>query len=93
MFTGSWEWLIIFAVLLLLFGGSKLPKLGGALGEGIKNFKKGVGDDQDQDKKATDGDIDAVHQLNSSSAQDGSGSVANINVQTKPTASSKKDFK
>ena len=42
MFTGSWEWLIILAVLLLLFGGSKLPKLGGALGESIKNFKKGL---------------------------------------------------
>ena len=47
MFTGSWEWLIIFGVLLLLFGGSKLPKLGGALGEGIRNFKKGIGGHND----------------------------------------------
>ena len=42
MFTGSWEWLIILAVVLLLFGGSKLPKLGGALGESIRNFKRGL---------------------------------------------------
>ncbi|MCY4381316.1 MAG: twin-arginine translocase TatA/TatE family subunit [Proteobacteria bacterium] len=42
MFTGSWEWLIILSVVLLLFGGSKLPKLGGALGESIRNFRKGL---------------------------------------------------
>ena len=42
MFAGSWEWLIILAVVLLLFGGSKLPKLGGALGESIRNFKRGI---------------------------------------------------
>lgn len=42
MFTGSWEWLIVLAILLLLFGGSKLPKLGGALGESIRNFKRGL---------------------------------------------------
>lgn len=53
MFTGSWEWLIILAVVLLLFGGSKLPKLGGALGESIRNFKRGLkGSADSQDKAA-----------------------------------------
>lgn len=42
MFTGTWEWVIILAVVVLLFGGKKLPQLGGAIGESIKNFKKGV---------------------------------------------------
>ena len=42
---GGVEWIIIGGVVLLLFGGSKLPKLGGAIGESIKNFKKGVKDD------------------------------------------------
>lgn len=45
MFTGTWEWLIILSVVVLLFGGSKLPKLGGALGESIKNFRKGIGEE------------------------------------------------
>lgn len=39
------EMLIIAGVVVLLFGASKLPKLGGAIGESIKNFKKGVKDD------------------------------------------------
>lgn len=47
MLPGGWEWLIILAVVVLLFGGSKLPKLGGALGESIKNFRKGVRDTND----------------------------------------------
>ena len=38
------ELLLIFAVLLLLFGGSRLPTLGAALGQSIRNFKKGFGE-------------------------------------------------
>jgi len=41
---GVWELLIIFAVLLLLFGGAKLPQLGASLGSAIRNFKKGFED-------------------------------------------------
>lgn len=54
------ELLIIFGVVVLLFGANKLPKLGGAIGESIRNFKKGVkdnsqlknGDDDKPDHKA-----------------------------------------
>lgn len=38
------ELLIIFAVILILFGSTRLPGLGKALGEGLKNFKKGIGE-------------------------------------------------
>lgn len=46
------ELLIIFGVIVLLFGGKKLPELGGAIGESIKNFKKGVKDDDEQKRLA-----------------------------------------
>jgi sec-independent protein translocase protein TatA len=39
---------IIAALIVLLFGTTKLPKLGGAIGESIKNFKKGVKEDTPQ---------------------------------------------
>lgn len=39
------ELLVILAIILVLFGASKLPALGKGLGEGIRNFKKGLGDD------------------------------------------------
>jgi sec-independent protein translocase protein TatA len=43
---GFGELLLILLVLLLVFGTSKLPQLGDALGRGIRNFKKTVsGDD------------------------------------------------
>lgn len=41
---GGWEVLVIAGVVVLLFGVNKLPKLGGAIGESIKNFKKGIKD-------------------------------------------------
>ena len=44
---GVQELLIIFLIVLVIFGASKLPKLGRGLGEGIRNFKKGIKDDED----------------------------------------------
>ena len=41
---GAQEWLIIAVVVLVLFGGSQLPKLARSLGEAQKEFKKGVTD-------------------------------------------------
>ncbi len=39
---GFWELMIIGGIVVLLFGSKKLPALGGAIGESIKNFKKGL---------------------------------------------------
>jgi sec-independent protein translocase protein TatA len=42
MNLGFGELLLIFIVVLLVFGSSKLPQLGDALGRGIKNFKRTI---------------------------------------------------
>ena len=42
MHFGFGELLLIFIVIMLIFGASKLPQLGDALGKGIKNFKRSV---------------------------------------------------
>ena len=42
MSFGVQELLVIFLILLLLFGAAKLPLLGRGLGEGIRNFRKGL---------------------------------------------------
>lgn len=48
---GFWEILIILLVILLLFGGKRIPELMKGLGQGISNFKKGIkGDDNDIDQ-------------------------------------------
>lgn len=39
--TGS-EWIIILVIVLLLFGGRKIPELMKGLGKGVKMFKDGV---------------------------------------------------
>jgi sec-independent protein translocase protein TatA len=49
MSFGPTELIIVLLIVLLLFGGAKLPKLARSLGEASKEFKKGV-DDSDKDK-------------------------------------------
>ena len=49
MMPGSSEWLIILGVAVLIFGPSKLPKLGGAIGEAIRNLKKGLKSEEEID--------------------------------------------
>ena len=44
------ELLIIFAILFLLFGATRLPALGASLGSAIKNFKKGFNGDEEAPK-------------------------------------------
>jgi len=36
------HWMIVLAIILLLFGGRKIPELAKGLGEGIRNFKEGM---------------------------------------------------
>ncbi len=40
------ELLVIFLILVVIFGASKLPQLGKGLGQGIRNFKKGLKSDE-----------------------------------------------
>jgi sec-independent protein translocase protein TatA len=49
MSLGIPELSIIFLIVIVLFGASKLPQLGRGLGEGIKNFRRGIKGDDDPD--------------------------------------------
>ena len=41
-----WHWLIVLVVVLLLFGRGKIPELMGDVAKGIKQFKKGMADEE-----------------------------------------------
>ena len=47
---GTTEWIIIAAIVLLLFGGKKIPEFFKGLGEAVREFKKSA-KDTDQDEK------------------------------------------
>ena len=51
--SGS-EWIIIALVILLLFGGKKIPELMRGLGKGVKSFKEGENEANDEINKAID---------------------------------------
>ncbi|PLX12264.1 MAG: twin-arginine translocase TatA/TatE family subunit [Marinilabiliales bacterium] len=45
---GPWEIVIIVLVIVLIFGGRKIPELMKGLGQGMKEFKKATKEDDDQ---------------------------------------------
>lgn len=53
---GGMEWILIALVVLLLFGGKKIPELMKGLGGGIKNFKKAIKEDEEEVVKADKSD-------------------------------------
>ena len=49
---GAGEIIIILFILILLFGGKKIPELAKGLAQGIKSFKKGLnGEEENKDEK------------------------------------------
>ena len=51
--SGS-EWIIIGLLILLLFGGKKIPELMKGLGKGMKSFKEGVNEAKEEISKTKD---------------------------------------
>lgn len=44
----GWEWIILLVLVLLLFGGKKIPELMKGLGKGVKSFKEGVNEAKEE---------------------------------------------
>jgi sec-independent protein translocase protein TatA len=52
--------LIVALIILVLFGASRLGEVGKGLGAGIRNFKKGIADDDESDDEPVAKQIDGV---------------------------------
>lgn len=48
MSIGIWQVVLILVIVLILFGAGKLPKVMGDVAAGVKNFKKGMKEDEDE---------------------------------------------
>jgi len=50
--TSPTQWIIVLIIVLLLFGGSRIPEMMRGLGSGLKEFKKGLNEDEKEDEEA-----------------------------------------
>ncbi len=53
---GTWEIVLIVLVILLLFGGKKIPELMKGLGKGVKSFKQGMNEVEKEIKEIDEED-------------------------------------
>ncbi len=49
--VGPWQIIVILAIVLLLFGGKKIPELMKGLGRGVREFKDGINPDEEEKDK------------------------------------------
>ncbi len=57
LMLGTWEIIVIVLVVLLLFGGKKIPELMHGVGKGVKSFKDGMNgvEDTERDRSGANG--------------------------------------
>jgi TatA/E family protein of Tat protein translocase len=56
MSIGIWQVVLVLLIVLILFGGGKLPKVMGDIAKGLKNFKDGIREGDEEDKKVLTSD-------------------------------------
>lgn len=67
---GIWQWVIVLAIVLLLFGGrGKISSLMGDFGKGLKSFKKGMKDSEGDDDAAASESTAAIEDKPAASAE------------------------
>lgn len=72
------EWLVILAIVVLVFGAAKLPDLARSSGQALRIFKtetKGLRDDDDEQKTPEQREIEAGEQAADEARSDTSGEV------------------
>jgi sec-independent protein translocase protein TatA len=55
---GTWEIIVIVLVVLLLFGGKKIPELMHGVGKGVKSFKDGMNGIDERDQSGANGNTE-----------------------------------
>ena len=48
--SGPWEWIIVLVVVLIFFGAGKLPQVLSQMGKGVRAFKDGMKEEEDETK-------------------------------------------
>ncbi|MBI4338500.1 MAG: twin-arginine translocase TatA/TatE family subunit [Chloroflexi bacterium] len=48
---GPTELIVILVIILIIFGAGRLPEIGGAIGRGIRNFKRSSSGEEDKEEK------------------------------------------
>jgi sec-independent protein translocase protein TatA len=60
-FTSIWHWLIVLAIVLVLFGGGgKISRVMGDFGKGLKNFKKSMKEEDEDSEEKKEIEADAT---------------------------------
>ena len=64
--SSIWHWIILLVVVVLLFGSGRISSVMTDVAKGIKSFKKGMAEDDDEPATKSDGTATIEHQASAS---------------------------
>ena len=79
---GPWEILLVFLVVLLLFGAKRIPEIAKGLGKGITEFKRGMQDVKDEIETTIDSTPNVASDPNASSGPSASSGAVPSNASS-----------
>jgi sec-independent protein translocase protein TatA len=88
---GMWEMILIFLVVLLLFGAKRLPEIGSSLGKGIREFKGSIREIEREVQSAGDLPRESGSSSSSTPKQDDDEEDAPRTLHTAPPATASYD--
>ena len=53
-----WHWLVVLVIVLVLFGRGRVADIMGEFGKGLKSFKHGMKDDEDEHSRRIEGPVE-----------------------------------
>lgn len=68
--TSIWHWIILLVVVVLLFGSGRISSVMTDVAKGIKSFKKGMAEDEEEPAKKDGGPTTIEHQTNTAEKAD-----------------------
>lgn len=77
-----WHWLVVLAVIVLVFGTKKLRTLGGDLGAAVRGFKQGMREDEQTTLEDKDGKTDSAPINATATDSTANSTTATDNTQT-----------
>ncbi len=83
MMPGPWELILILIIVLVVFGGKRIPEIMGGMGKGIRSFKKAMDTDEDSPQQTGQNQQSSIQESEAAKADTSKPTLQDASAPTK----------